>query len=1044
MLIMEVEGDPLMLSDPLDCKAIELNNVDVSPKWSLEPETEMIFGVSSKHSEDGLGIVSDEKRFRGRKGQKVNVEDADWNCSVKRRVSSRRKQRSKDVRKQLARNEADMQKVSCSSGENFGCNLCGRTFDTTSDLKEHVSNHKKSFTCGKCTTFRNPKSYENNARFERELGETELSDGIGKTAGERQESKKYCEHLKSERKYRCQLCQKTFITVGHLNTHMYCHSDKKWKCDGCGKNFSCERSLTRHRETFPGEHWFPCQHCDMNFFRVGNILKHLEVKHPEASLEATRTGELHFTYVTNINNRDPENENSVTERKLCICTKCLDVFRSSDALQAHKDTVHAFVDQQGSEQNTSQEENNADQVPRFRCEICFKEFVSSEGFEYHRKNQHGAQSKEKKMRNKGELTVVSQEDEKGEVVENFLCRVCSESFPAKEVLQEHVKSHNRSKPTEGKPAAHLCCICPKSFTSSDGLKYHLATHTGEKRYSCSICGKRFIKKTHLFEHVATHSQVKFFKCSRCPRTFSTHSAYRKHVKHFPGPHSFSCVKCGKLFTKESMLEKHVCVDLVNVTMAPEVKALLTENPKETSVRQPEVVEQTETKATVTRGSVRVSSDVSGSTENGPHSCYKCFNVFPSLEELQTHQNEHVGKQHYQCRFCPEMFKRADDFSTHIRDHLGSSPYMCLKCNRKFISPLTLALHAKKYPGEHSFTCKKCQRWFPSEKRLDRHECILQNSDEFMCACRASIKSWKEFVEHAGTKPYACCSCNVRYPTLIALMRHIKKHTGVKPFSCEECGKSFRSKSNYLHHKNIHLEVKELYCEHCSFKSKSKKRMDFHLFRKHDIGSNTSSTLCPVCGINFPYLLQAKKHIETEHPGELILERSSGEKKAVSVVLCTLCGKLLSNKYMLANHMKKVHDPDAPKNVPEYTCDVCHGKFRSQKQLERHAEIHEAPSLSTCEICNKQFHFAKDLRKHMKRHDMNKPFSCFKCGKNFKVSVSLKYHSTICEKGQGGGRISSVGKRKKEVVGSTEIDGNIYVGHIDPTNLKYPSYTISFS
>lgn len=39
MLIMEVEGDPLMLSDPLDCKAIELNNVDVSPvsKGLLSP-----------------------------------------------------------------------------------------------------------------------------------------------------------------------------------------------------------------------------------------------------------------------------------------------------------------------------------------------------------------------------------------------------------------------------------------------------------------------------------------------------------------------------------------------------------------------------------------------------------------------------------------------------------------------------------------------------------------------------------------------------------------------------------------------------------------------------------------------------------------------------------------------------------------------------------------------------------------------------------------------------------------------------------------------
>lgn len=65
----------------------------------------------------------------------------------------------------------------------------------------------------------------------------------------------------------------------------------------------------------------------------------------------------------------------------------------------------------------------------------------------------------------------------------------------------------------------------------------------------------------------------------------------------------------------------------------------------------------------------------------------------------------------------------------------------------------------------------------------------------------------------------------------------------------------------------------------------------------------------------------KKHIEVEHSNELVLEESKEEKKSLPMVLCTLCGKLLSNKYMLANHMKKVHDPDSPRNIQEFKCSV---------------------------------------------------------------------------------------------------------------------------
>ena len=64
----------------------------------------------------------------------------------------------------------------------------------------------------------------------------------------------------------------------------------------------------------------------------------------------------------------------------------------------------------------------------------------------------------------------------------------------------------------------------------------------------------------------------------------------------------------------------------------------------------------------------------------------------------------------------------------------------------------------------------------------------------------------------------------------------------------------------------------------------------------------------------------KKHLEMEHGEEEVPDEWKNVKKKLSPVLCNLCGKLLTNKYLLAKHMKKVHNPDVT-NVDEFKCDV---------------------------------------------------------------------------------------------------------------------------
>ncbi|KAL0268604.1 UNVERIFIED_CONTAM: hypothetical protein PYX00_010472 [Menopon gallinae] len=781
------ETDPLVVEDPLDC-----GEEDIKTDNHLEGWTNF-----------GSG------RLRVRKPNVLDLSDVEDDSDCEWRPSAGKRERKRGKRHFFVRNrrrngmkesetDSDEENLIPPEKTSNGEVYPGRT-EAKGDLAEPGFFPS---SCEDCThVFTDPTSLQEHMRI---VHNKTSSSHLGSIPPNEKSVKcqKYYEQLKTERKYQCEVCQKTFITSGHLNTHMYRHSGKKWTCDGCGKNFSCERSLIRHKDTFPGEHSFPCKYCDIIFFRLHNMVKHIEIKHPDAEL-------------------DPSITKMVSNSEDFACGKCFKTFPSSELLAVHEKAMHVPEEQveRTGDENGSVQKNEA----KYKCDVCSKEFVSLEGFEYHKNHQH-VDKEVKKKRKKGKVCDEVDEEMTSPSKPNLVCKICSATFTLKSGLQAHLKSHNMTKNIEVKQGSLQCCICPRSFTSSDGLKYHLATHTGERRYACNQCGKRFIKKTHLSEHIATHSQVKYFKCRRCPRTFSTHSAYRKHIKHFPGPHSFPCSKCGKIFTKESMIEKHMCVDLVKITMAPEVKALLSEDMIEEylCLAEEQMVEELSENSK--------ESEKKQSKENTSHSCYKCFKVFPTLASLQEHQNDHIGKQNYQCRFCPENFKRADAFGAHIRNHLGSTPYMCLKCNRKFISPVTLSMHAKTYPGDHSFTCQKCQRWFPSETRLEKHECILQNSDHFKCACGSIFSSWNELLQHAGTKPYKCCSCELQYSTLMALARHIKKHTGVKPFSCDVCGKSFRAKSNYLNHQGIHLKRTDIQCEHCEYKSKSQKRMDLHLFR----------------------------------------------------------------------------------------------------------------------------------------------------------------------------------------------------------------------
>ncbi|XP_077449694.1 uncharacterized protein LOC144068783 isoform X2 [Stigmatopora argus] len=306
------------------------------------------------------------------------------------------------------------------------CFICGRGFDTASELQEHRKSHvAKRYVCPQCG---------------------EGFDSLAARSLHRQT------HI-ARQQFKCPHCEKTYTRRSDVKRHVSVHTgERPHMCGQCGRRFLLRFMLARHMRVHTGERPFRCVHCAKSFTLASVLARHERMHTGEKPFLCSQCGKAFLSQ----GELSKHHRSHVDERPFA-CPRCDKRFKTKATQQKHL-ASHAGA-------------------RPFPCAYCGKGFSKPSALSRHHMIHTGERPWPCGYCDKSFLTLVEarlhQRVHTGE--RPYSCTVCPRKFKSSSELSWHNRCHSGTKPAEPN-----CGHCNKIFSSKAKLKKHMETHTEEE------------------------------------------------------------------------------------------------------------------------------------------------------------------------------------------------------------------------------------------------------------------------------------------------------------------------------------------------------------------------------------------------------------------------------------------------------------------------------------------------------------------------------------------------------------------------------------
>jgi KRAB domain-containing zinc finger protein len=279
--------------------------------------------------------------------------------------------------------------------------------------------------------------------------------------------------------YKCKVCTKVFNYKSALDRHIKIIHEKQKNhiCSDCGKSFASKFELNQHYDGYHNEDskaTRTCRFCEKVFMKQRNLCMHMQAVHSDNKFSC----ELCFKSFSFKSAKDRHVKIIHHNQKEHKCEQCQKFFGTRYDYRNHIEHYHS---------------ETPNEVGRYHCSECNKDFVSSSALTRHNRGIH--------------------ENIKPPKLVNFRCKMCKELITNKYRLDKHMAQVHMG----GKKTTRTCKFCELDFQLYDKFKSHVDGH--KDLFICMTCGEAFSDQDQYSIHKDVHKRIDFnlrqFICDLC-------------------------------------------------------------------------------------------------------------------------------------------------------------------------------------------------------------------------------------------------------------------------------------------------------------------------------------------------------------------------------------------------------------------------------------------------------------------------------------------------------------------------------------------------